>query len=85
MNTIQLPPLTELQSRELLSELLPDARPELHETVIAAAEGNPLFTEEIVRHLHQRGFATGVDPDQVEAAVAIVRPYLSPRVAQAPA
>jgi class 3 adenylate cyclase len=51
ISQIALEPLTEAQSRELLSELLPDARPELHETVIAAAEGNPFFTEEIVRHL----------------------------------
>jgi class 3 adenylate cyclase len=51
ISQIALEPLTEAQSRELLSELLPDAPPELHETVIAAAEGNPLFTEEIVRHV----------------------------------
>ncbi len=48
------------------------------------APGNAA-TEAIVRHLHLRGFETGVDPDQVEAAVAIVRPYLSSRDAQAPA
>jgi predicted ATPase len=51
ISQIALEPLTAEQSRELLSELLPDARPEIHETVIAAAEGNPFFTEEIVRHL----------------------------------
>ena len=51
ISQIALEPLTETQSRELLLELLPDARPDLHQTVIAAAEGNPFFTEEIVRHL----------------------------------
>jgi class 3 adenylate cyclase len=51
MSQISLEPLTEAESRELLSELLPGAGPDLHEKVIAAAEGNPFFTEEIVRHL----------------------------------
>jgi class 3 adenylate cyclase/tetratricopeptide (TPR) repeat protein len=51
ISQIALEPLTAVESRELLSDLLPNARPDLHETVIAAAEGNPLFTEEIVRHL----------------------------------
>jgi class 3 adenylate cyclase len=51
ISQIALEPLTEAESRELLSDLLPNARPDLHATVIAAAEGNPLFTEEIVRHL----------------------------------
>lgn len=46
------------------------------------APGN-VATETIVRHLHERGFETSVDPDQVEAAVAIVRPYLSTREVQA--
>ena len=48
------------------------------------APGNAA-TEAIVRHLHRRGFETGVDPDRVETAVEIVRPYLSPREVQAPA
>ena len=42
------------------------------------APGNAA-TEAIVRHLHERGFETGVDVDAIEDAVAIVRPYLSGR------
>lgn len=48
------------------------------------APGNAA-TETIVRHLHTRGFDTGVDADKIEAAVAIVRPYLSGRASLAPA
>jgi hydroxymethylglutaryl-CoA lyase len=48
------------------------------------APGNAA-TEAIVRHLHDRGYETGVDSDLVEAAVDIVRPYLSPRETEAPA
>lgn len=42
------------------------------------APGNAA-TEAIVRHLHGRGFDTGVDADAIEKAVTIVRPYLSGR------
>jgi isopropylmalate/homocitrate/citramalate synthase len=48
------------------------------------APGNAA-TEAIVRHLHARGFETGVDAEAVEAAVTIVRPYLSGRASLAPA
>jgi class 3 adenylate cyclase len=51
ISQISLEPLTNTESRLLLEELLPGATSELHERVIAAAEGNPFFTEEIVRHL----------------------------------
>jgi class 3 adenylate cyclase len=51
MAQISLEPFTDAESRELLCALLPDARPEVYEKVVAAAEGNPFFTEEIVRHL----------------------------------
>jgi hydroxymethylglutaryl-CoA lyase len=40
------------------------------------APGNAA-TERIVRHLHARGFETGVDPLAIEDALAHVRPYLS--------
>jgi tetratricopeptide (TPR) repeat protein len=48
---VSLEPLSHAESRELVSNLLPDVSPDLHDEVSAAAEGNPLFTEEIVRHL----------------------------------
>ena len=47
------------------------------------APGNAA-TESIVRHLHDRGVETGVNPELVEAAVAIVRPYLTAREAPIP-
>ena len=40
------------------------------------APGN-VATEAIVRHLHARGFETGVNPDLVSRALDPVRPYLS--------
>ena len=48
------------------------------------APGNAA-TEAIVRHLHKRGFDTGVDADRIEAAVAIVRPFLRGRASLVPA
>jgi class 3 adenylate cyclase len=58
ISQLSLEPLTQAESRELLSDLLPDARPELYEKVIAAAEGNPFFTEEIVRHVGESDAAS---------------------------
>ena len=40
------------------------------------APGN-VATEAIVRHLHERGFETGVNPDLVSRALDSVRPHLS--------
>lgn len=55
MAQIPLEPLTDSESYELLSELLPDGRPDLYEKVVATADGNPFFTEEIARHLAASG------------------------------
>jgi class 3 adenylate cyclase/tetratricopeptide (TPR) repeat protein len=55
MSQISLEPLTEGQSRRLVDELLPEAQPELGQKIIAAADGNPFFAEEIVRHLAEEG------------------------------
>jgi DNA-binding SARP family transcriptional activator/class 3 adenylate cyclase/tetratricopeptide (TPR) repeat protein len=51
MSQIGLEPLTEAQSRELVESLLPGVSAELRDRVVAPAEGNPFFAEEIVRHL----------------------------------
>jgi len=45
ISQIGLEPLTERQSRSLVAALLPHARSELAEQVVATAEGNPLFAE----------------------------------------
>ena len=51
VSQIALEPLTETQSRKLIGELLPQAGPELLDQVVATAEGNPLFAEELARHV----------------------------------
>ncbi len=64
-----LEPLTEDDSRRLVAELLPGARPAVHERVVARAEGNPFFAEEIVQHLRDRG-TTEELPTTVRAVLA---------------
>jgi class 3 adenylate cyclase/tetratricopeptide (TPR) repeat protein len=56
-STIPLRELTETESRELINSLLQiDGLPSgLEETIVARAEGNPFFVEEIVRSFIQRG------------------------------
>jgi class 3 adenylate cyclase/tetratricopeptide (TPR) repeat protein len=82
---IQLEPLTEEESRALLSALLTvdDLPAALHQRVLDRAEGNPLFVEEVVRLLieeglverksgrwHARAGAADVRvPDSVEALI----------------
>ena len=71
MAQIALEPLTDAESHELLSELLPDADPELRDKVVATAEGNPLFTEEIAGHLAGKGRESTVAiPNTVRALLA---------------
>ncbi len=55
MSQIALEPLTGAEVRELLDELLPQVGSELRDKVLATAEGNPLFAEEIVGHLIDEG------------------------------
>ncbi|HEX3456097.1 MAG TPA: adenylate/guanylate cyclase domain-containing protein [Gaiellaceae bacterium] len=53
---VSLPPLTSAESHELVSELLgSNATPQGLESVLAAAEGNPLFLEESVHMLAEGG------------------------------
>ena len=52
---LTLEPLTADDSRRLVAELLPGASPAVHERVVAKAEGNPFFAEEIAHHLRDRG------------------------------
>ena len=57
LTELRLEPLTEAESRELVGRLLaieslPD---EVREKILARAEGNPFFVEEVVRMLIERG------------------------------
>ena len=82
--TIALPPLTRDETDELLSQLLraATAPDELREALLARAEGNPLYAEEFVRMLVERGLLVRADggwalsaselpvPDSVQAMIA---------------
>ena len=70
---LALEPLTHDESRRLVAELMPGAEPEVHDRVVATAEGNPFFAEEIAHHLHERdgGAAAGLPiPSTVRAVLA---------------
>jgi class 3 adenylate cyclase/tetratricopeptide (TPR) repeat protein len=55
MSRINLEPLNDESSRQLLEDLLPQAGPPLRNRILTVAEGNPLFAEEIVAHLTDEG------------------------------
>jgi tetratricopeptide (TPR) repeat protein len=68
---LTLEPLTHADASRLVAELLPDAAPALHERVVAVAEGNPFFAEEIAHHLRDRGRPASVPiPTTVRAVLA---------------
>ncbi|HWM09057.1 MAG TPA: BTAD domain-containing putative transcriptional regulator [Solirubrobacteraceae bacterium] len=52
---VVLEPLTGEATQRLVAELLPGATPAVHGRVVAHAEGNPFFAEEIAHHLLDRG------------------------------
>jgi len=70
MSQISLEPLTEDASRELVHELLPNATLGARERVIATAEGNPFFAEELARHLSDPCEPPTAIPDTVRALLA---------------
>src|ERR671936_1030851 len=87
MSQISLDPLSAAESETLLYELLPSVGPSLRQRILAAAEGNPLFAEEIVAHLVDQGTLAHAPEGLVEvadeAAVTIpdtIRALLSARV-----
>jgi len=61
--TVQLEPLSEGESEELLTSLLGQAQlpPDVRRRVSHAAEGNPLFVEELLAKLIDDGFLTKAD------------------------
>jgi class 3 adenylate cyclase len=92
MSQISLEPLSELQAETLLHELLPRVSSGLRQRILAAAEGNPLFAEEIVAHLIDQGVLArtpdGIDEVAPDANVTIpdtVRALLAARVDALPA
>jgi class 3 adenylate cyclase len=68
MSLIGLEPLAGHDADALVAELLPRARKALRGQVLAAAEGNPFFAEEIVRHLADEGVLVREDGELVEGA-----------------
>jgi DNA-binding SARP family transcriptional activator len=68
-----LEPLTDDDADRLVAELLPGAPPAVRERVVARAEGNPFFAEEIANHLRDRGVRSAGDeplPTTVRAVLA---------------
>jgi len=87
VSQIGLEPLSIGHAEQLLLALTPSVNSNLRGRVLAAAEGNPLFVEEIVEHLVDRGVLTRTRGEIVEVApdaeVTIpdtVRAVLSARV-----
>jgi class 3 adenylate cyclase len=72
LTEIRLEPLTEAQGRELVANLLAiESLPEaVRELILARAEGNPFFVEEVVRMLIERGVIV-LDDDRWVATAAI--------------
>jgi len=68
MSHIGLEPLSDTHAEELVGELAPGLGPELRKRVLAAAEGNPLFVEEIVEHLVDQGVLARTGGEIVEVA-----------------
>ena len=68
MSQISLEPLPDSQTEQLLEELLPQVGSSLRQRILAAAEGNPLFAEEIVAHLIDEGMLARTEDGIVEVA-----------------
>jgi class 3 adenylate cyclase len=81
-HTINLPPLSDQETAELVSYLITTTvlSPELEQAVLERAGGNPLYAEEFVRLLADRGL--GADetdlPESVHALIAARLDTLSP-------
>jgi len=84
---IELEPLSEEESEQLVANLLAqlagdagEAPPALSEEVLERAEGNPLFVEETIRMLVESGSGNGADrvPDTLQALIAARIDHLPP-------
>ena len=70
ISQISLEPLSQAASRELISELLPQADPGVCERLLATAEGNPFFAEELARHVSGYEGNAAEIPNTVRAVLA---------------
>ena len=78
---IDLEPLTETQSAELLEKLLPGARfaPETWAEIWEKSKGNPFYLEEVVRSLIDSEAVVPEEIGSVDALVAQYKPEAHPR------
>jgi tetratricopeptide (TPR) repeat protein len=74
VTTINLPPLSDRETAELVSFLITSTvlSPEVEQGVLERAGGNPLYAEEFVRLLGDRGLAAGETklPESLQALIA---------------
>jgi class 3 adenylate cyclase len=81
-HTINLSPLSDPETRELVAHLISTVvlSPELEQAVLERAGGNPLYAEEFVRLLADRGLAPDETtlPESVQALIAARLDTLSP-------
>jgi class 3 adenylate cyclase len=63
-----LEPLAETEIRSLVRQLIPESEEERVEQIVARAEGNPFYAEELVRALRDHAGDRGL-PDSVQATV----------------
>ena len=81
-HTINLPPLSDQETAELVSHLITTTvlSAELEQAVLERAGGNPLYAEEFVRLLADRGLAADETelPESVQALIAARLDTLSP-------
>jgi class 3 adenylate cyclase/tetratricopeptide (TPR) repeat protein len=71
-HTINLSPLSDEETAELVAALSARAllEPELTEEILERAGGNPLYAEEFVRLVADRGLGAGAVPESVQALIA---------------
>jgi predicted ATPase len=70
ISQIAVEPLTGTKSRQLVAGLLPDVSSDVQEHVLARAEGNPLFAEELARHVAAENGEPTMIPNTVRALLA---------------
>lgn len=63
-----LEPLAETEMRSLVRQLIPESEEERVEQIVARAEGNPFYAEELVRAIRDQAGDRGL-PDSVQATV----------------
>jgi class 3 adenylate cyclase len=79
-HTINLSPLSDQETAELVSHLIATVSQELEQAILERAGGNPLYAEEFVRLLQDRSLAPGDTalPESLQALIAARLDTLSP-------